>query len=73
MMFGYGFGIMGLGMVALTLVWVALIAVGIWALLRLVPRDHRSERDIAREVLQRRFAAGEISDAEYQQAVKFLG
>ncbi len=72
-MFGYGFGIMGLGMVVLTLVWIALIALGIWVLLRLVPRDRRSERDVAREVLQRRFAAGEISDAEYQQAIKSLG
>jgi uncharacterized membrane protein len=72
-MFGYEFGIMGLGMVALTFVWIGLIALGIWALLRLVPRDHRSERDVAHEVLQRRFAAGEISDAEYQQAIKLLG
>jgi uncharacterized membrane protein len=72
-MFGYGFGIMGLGMVALTLVWIGLIALGVWAFLRLIPRDHRSERDVAREVLQRRFAAGEISDAEYQQAIKLLG
>jgi uncharacterized membrane protein len=64
---------MGLGMVALTLMWVALIASGIWALLRLVPREYRNEQDVAREVLQRRFAAGEISDAEYQQAIKSLG
>ena len=71
-MIGYGFGIMGLGMVAVTLVGIGLIASGVWALLRLVPRDQRSERDVAREVLQRRFAAGEISDAEYQQAIKSL-
>lgn len=74
-MFGYGFGVMGLGMVLMTLVWVGLIALAVWALVRLFPGngDHRNDHDAATELLRRRYAAGEISEAEYQQALQALG
>jgi putative membrane protein len=72
-MFGYGFGVMGIGMVLMALFWIALIALTVWALVRLVPRDRRSDHDAAVEIVRRRYAAGEITDAEYQQALKALG
>lgn len=72
-MFGYGFGLMGLGMVVMMLFWVALLALAVWALVRLFPRDHRSDHDTAVEVVRRRYAAGEITEAEYQQAMAALG
>ncbi len=72
-MFGNGFGVMGLGMVLMVLVWVALTALVIWALVRLFPRDRRSDHDAAVEMVQRRYAAGEITAAEYEQALRALG
>jgi putative membrane protein len=72
-MFGYGFGFMGLGMILVTLVWIALIAVVIWAVSRLFQRHQLNDHDTAVEVLRRRYATGEISAAEYEQALKTLG
>lgn len=70
---GYGFGVMGLGMVLITVFWVSLIVLVVWAVSRLFQQNRRNDRDSAIEVLRRRYAAGEISEAEYQQAVKTLG
>lgn len=46
------------------LFWIALIAV-LFALIEPVPRGRRRETPI--EVLQRRYAAGEITDQEYEE------
>ncbi len=71
---GAGFGGAGLiGMLVMALFWIGLIALLIWGVSRLFPRDHRSERDVAREVVGRRYSAGEISEAEYRQAMRTLG
>lgn len=72
-MFGYGFGVMGLGMVLVALFWVALIALVVWAIARLYPRDRRSDHDAAVEMVRRRYATGEITAAEFEQALKALG
>lgn len=72
-MFGYGFGFMGLGMILVTLFWIALIVLAVWAVTRMFQQSRLSEHDTAIELLRRRYAAGEISGAEYEQALKALG
>ncbi len=72
-MFGYGFGFMGVGMVLVALFWIALIVLAVWGVSHMFPRDHRNDRDAAMELLRRRYAAGEISAAELEQAIKTLG
>ena len=61
-----GWWLIGMGM--MVLFWVAIILLVIWAVRSLFPRERRSERNQALETLQQRYAAGEISAAEYEQA-----
>jgi uncharacterized membrane protein len=69
-----GFGWMGLlGWSTMLLFWVGVILLTIWIVRSLVGRDRRGGADIAKDVLRRRYAAGEISEAEYQQALRTLG
>lgn len=76
-MMGYGgFGGMGafggFGMVFGLLLLVALIALFVWGLsTRVTPRS-RTEDATPLEIVQRRFAHGEISEAEYERARKAL-
>lgn len=73
MSFFGGFGGMSLlAWASMLLFWGGVIVLAIWVVRRFVPRDQRSDQEIARDMLQRRYAAGEISDAEYQQALKTL-
>jgi len=79
-MFGYGgFGAMGgLGMgifggLFMVLFWVGIVLLIVWAVRGGFPSQRHSEHDGAVEILRRRFAAGEISQAEYEQARKALG
>lgn len=69
MMDGSGWG-MGLGWVFMVLVWV-LIVVGVVALVRWpgVPWDKRRDtpRKTPLEILQERYARGEIEREEYEQ------
>lgn len=60
------------GMLVAAFAWVGLALLVIWGAGQLFPRERRSDEEVAREVLGRRFAAGEISDAEYQQALRSL-
>ncbi len=74
-MMGYygGFGWMGLLMwLAMFLFWGGLIVFAVWAVRSFFPRDGGSDTDIARDVLRRRYAAGELTEAEYTQAMKTL-
>ena len=67
MMGGFGgWWILGMGLMVLFLVTIILLV--IWAVRSLFPRDRRSERNRALEILQQRYARGEISAAEYEQA-----
>lgn len=61
-----------LGMALMVLVWVGLVLLLIWGVSHLFPRERRSDEDLAREVLGRRYAAGEISNVEYQKALHTL-
>jgi putative membrane protein len=71
--FGFGFGGTWLGALLMLLFWVGVILMVIWAIRALFPAQRQSERDVALEVLRRRYAAGEISAAEYEQALRTLG
>ncbi len=64
-----GFGIwwlIGTGM--MVLFWVAIILLVVWVVRSLFPRERRSGHEQALEILQQRYARGEISAAEYEQA-----
>lgn len=71
MMYGYG---PGWGwMILMPLVWLALLGVIVWAVVRLAqrPADRSVEqpgRETAQEILDRRFASGEIDADAYTQA-----
>jgi putative membrane protein len=63
----YGSGrLLGMGM--MILFWGAVIVLVIWAVRSLFPQPSHSGREQALEILQQRYARGEISAAEYEQA-----
>ncbi len=68
----YGFGMYGgwwlIGMGMMVLFWIAIILLVIWVVRSLFPRERRSGRDQALETLRQRYARGEISAAESEQA-----
>jgi uncharacterized membrane protein len=74
MMGNYGrWGGMGwFGGLMMLLFMVALILLVVWAVRALFPTPRRDERGTVLAVLQRRYAAGEISAAEYEQARRLL-
>ena len=71
MMNGYGPG----WMILMPLLWIAVIALIVWAVFKLVPRSPSGrgapgpqERETPQQILDRRFARGEINAEEYRQA-----
>ncbi len=74
-------GMMGGGgwlwMLVPLLFWSGLLALGVWALLRIFP-DRRggggsaSPEESAEEILRRRFARGEIDAEEYERSLEVL-
>jgi uncharacterized membrane protein len=68
----YGFGMFGgwwfIGVGMMVLFWVAIVLLIIWVVRSLFPRESLPKRYQALETLQQRYAAGEISGAEYEQA-----
>jgi putative membrane protein len=71
MMYGYGAG--GWWMMLMPLLWIALVAVVVWAVVRLIRPAGDAGRAEARretplEILDRRYAQGEIDDATYTTA-----
>jgi putative membrane protein len=63
----YGSGWL-IGMSMMILFWVAVIVLVIWAVRSLFPAQSSAGRERPLETLQRRYATGEISAAEYEQA-----
>jgi uncharacterized membrane protein len=59
-------GILGIGLL------LALLLTVIWIAGRLFPFERRSASALTRVTLQRRYAAGEISEAEYLRALQAL-
>jgi putative membrane protein len=67
MMYGFGgWWLLGMGM--MVLFWIAIILVVVWGVRSLFPHQVRSGHDQALETLRQRYAADEISAAEYEQA-----
>ena len=75
-MMGFGFG--GFGILFMLVFWVGIIALGVWLLSSLFPRaagpapsqntwQREAAPESALEILQRRYARGEISRGEYEQ------
>ena len=65
----------GFGMLLGTLVLIMLVALVLWGLYNLSAPDrgaHRQEQTEALDILKRRYAAGEISAAEFAQARQAL-
>ena len=65
-----GFG-MGGGMIAMTVFWVGLVVLVIWAVTRTSTdsgghQDEKPRQETPEEILDRRYAAGELDDAEYR-------
>jgi putative membrane protein len=70
----WSFGMMGwLGMAMMLLFWIGVILLAIVLARALFPNERRSSQQVALEILQRRYAAGEISAEEYEQARRALG
>ena len=62
-----------LGMVLMmALVWSGLIVLLIWGIGLLFPHERRSAEVVASEMLARRYAAGELTEAEYLRALNTL-
>jgi putative membrane protein len=69
---GYGWPWPGLiWLVIAILFWAGLLALLVWAV-RSSVGSRRQPPDTAREVLQRRLAAGEISEEEYERIKRLL-
>jgi len=70
MMYGFGglggWWLIGMGMMVLFL--VAVVALVIWVMRSLFPRQTRTGYDQSLETLRQRYTRGEINAAEYEQA-----
>jgi putative membrane protein len=68
----YGFGPGGWWMMLMPLLWIALIAVIVWAAVRLIQPGGggraEARRETPLEILDRRYAQGEIDDTAYTTA-----
>jgi len=72
MMTGFEWG-MGLGGWLWMAVAVVLVVVTVWALVSTIASRDRRPVDEAAQILKARFARGEISHEEYEQARRLLG
>jgi uncharacterized membrane protein len=57
----------------MALLWIGVVLAILWAVRALFPSEHRGARAVALDLLERRYTAGEISAAEYEQARGALG
>lgn len=71
MMAGFEWG-MGLGGWLWMVLGIVLLVVIVWAIASAIPGRGRPADDAA-QILKARFARGEISDQEYEQARRLLG
>ncbi|WP_200942119.1 SHOCT domain-containing protein [Angustibacter sp. Root456] len=74
----YGDGGWWVGMIAMVLFWVVVIGAIVWAVVRLTNRPQPPATQAApagdspREILDRRFAAGELNEQQYLEARRLL-
>ena len=71
-MTGFEWG-MGLGGWLWMILAVVLLVVIVWAVVSAIPGRDRRPLEDASQILKARFARGEISQAEYEQARRLLG
>lgn len=73
---GYGGWMNGGGMVFMAIMWVLIFALGIWLVTWLTRREKTTtslpQSETPRQILDRRFAAGEIDAAAYAQARRLI-
>jgi putative membrane protein len=67
--FGWMMGFGGLGMV---LVWLVLIVLVVWAVSQVFRGTNGGTREDALDILKRRYASGEITQAEFETARRAL-
>lgn len=72
MMVGLDWG-MGVGGWLLMALGVVLVVAVAWAFASATPRRDRSTAEDAAQILKARFARGEITESEYQQARRLIG
>ena len=72
MMTGFELG-MGLGGWLWMILGVVLVVIVVWALVTAVAGRDRPAAEDAAQILKVRFARGEITQAEYEQARRLLG
>lgn len=76
-MMGYGSGMGGGGWIAMAVFWIGVIALVVWMVIRAFPGSRRddggglgqrsvAQHDTPEQVLDRRFAAGEVDVATYE-------
>ena len=74
---GYHYGMGAGGWLLMAIFWIALLAIIVWAIVRLVPARREERREPLEleplEILDRRLARGEIDPDEYQQVRSTLG
>jgi len=70
MMYGYGTG--GWWMMLMPVLWIAITALIVWVVIRLIQANGggrvEGHRETPLEILDRRYAQGEIDDAAYATA-----
>ena len=71
-MTGFEWG-MGLGGWLWMILGIVLLVVIVWAVIAAIPGRDRRPQDDASQILKARFARGEITEAEYEQARRLLG
>jgi putative membrane protein len=72
--FGHTAGMSGFGVLFMVVVWGSLIALAVWAVARMTPVSHvtQSSAESPRQILDRRFASGEIDAEQYAAARRVL-
>jgi putative membrane protein len=74
-MMGYGWGMGMAGWIFMGLFWIVVIGLVVWAAAALLPASRRGSAgrvETPREILDRRFAQGEIDAEQYRQARETL-
>lgn len=76
---GYGYGMGAVGWIAVTIFWVGLITLVIWVIARVLPTGGDSTPrqgglpvESAEDILDRRFAAGEVDEETYRSMLATL-
>ena len=71
--YGFGGGMGWFGGLMMMVVWVALILLVVLLVRAFFSAPRRDDTETALAILRRRYAAGEISEAEYERARRALG